>query len=104
MPKVSIDLADLTYVAGETTANFSGGILTVTNGSQQVSLHLSGNFTNATWVLSKDATGGTVVIDPPAPSPTNSPPGLDHVDDGTVSLVGVSVSQQHFDAGHFHLA
>jgi hypothetical protein len=25
-------------------------------------------------------------------------------DNGTVSLVGVSVSQQHFDAGHFHLA
>jgi len=72
-------LADLTYVAGKTTAGYSGGILTVTNGSQQVSLHLSGNFTNATWVLSKDATSGTVVVDPPAPSPANSPPGLDHV-------------------------
>jgi hypothetical protein len=48
----------------------------VTNQSthQSVSLNLSGNFTNATGVLSKDATGGTVVVDPPAPSP-----GFDHV-------------------------
>jgi YVTN family beta-propeller protein len=78
-PKDSIDLADLAYVAGKTNASYSGGILTVTNGSQQVSLHLSGNFTNAKWVLSKDATGGTVVVDPPALSPANSPPALDHV-------------------------
>jgi hypothetical protein len=76
--KNSIDLAALTYVAGKTTASYLGGVLTVTNGSQDVFLHLSGNFTNATWVVSKGATGGTIVADPPAPSPTTSPPGLDH--------------------------
>jgi probable HAF family extracellular repeat protein len=80
-PKDSVDLADLTYVRGKMNASYnsSAGTLTVTNGSQKVSLHLSGNFTNATWVLSKDATGGTVVVDPPAPSPANSAPGLDHM-------------------------
>jgi YVTN family beta-propeller protein len=92
---VSIDLADLTYVAGKSNASYSGGVLTVTNGSQQVSLHLSGNFTNATWVVSKDATGGTIVVDPPAPSPANSPPDLDH----TVALFSQSIaagfSDQH---------
>ena len=74
-PKNSIDLAALTYVAGKTTASYSGGandVLTVTNGSQIAYLHLSGDFTNATWVVSKDATGGTVVVDPPAPSPADS--------------------------------
>jgi hypothetical protein len=64
-PKDKIDLTDLTYVAGNTKTSYLGGVLTVTNGSQKVSLNLSGNFTNATWVLSKDATGGTVVVDPP---------------------------------------
>jgi len=94
-PKVSIDLADLTYVAGKTTAGYSGGILTVTNGSQQVSLNLSGNFTNATWVLSKDANGGTVVVDPPAPSPANSPPGLDHAVALFNQSIAAGFSDQH---------
>jgi uncharacterized repeat protein (TIGR03803 family) len=93
-PKDKIDLADLTYVAGA-NASYSGGILTVTSGSQQVSLHLSGNFTNATWVVSKDATGGTVVVDPPASAPPTTPPGLDH----TVALFNQSIatgfSDQH---------
>jgi YVTN family beta-propeller protein len=80
-PNDKIDLADLKFVPGKTNASYdpSTGNLIVTNGSQQVSLHLSGNFTNATWVVSKDATGGTVVVDPPAPSPANGPPGFDHV-------------------------
>jgi hypothetical protein len=84
-PKNSIDLADLKFMPGQTNASYdpSTGKLNVTNGSQNVSLHLSGNFTNATWVVSKDATGGTIVVDPPLnpspPTPPTSPPGLDHV-------------------------
>jgi VCBS repeat-containing protein len=80
-PKDKIDLPDLTYVPGKTSASYdpSTGNLNVTNGSQNVSLHLSGNFTNATWTVSKDATGGTIVVDPPATSPANGPPGLDHL-------------------------
>jgi hypothetical protein len=84
--KNSIDLTDLTYVAGNTKASYFGGVLTVTNGSQDVFLHLSGNFANATWVVSKDATGGTVVVDPPAPSPVTSPPGLDQLVQATASF------------------
>jgi hypothetical protein len=82
-PKDSIDLADLTYTPGKMKASVSGGMLTVTNGSQIVSLKLSGNYANAKWVFSKDSTGGTIIVDPPLNSsprtPPNSPPGLDHV-------------------------
>jgi probable HAF family extracellular repeat protein/autotransporter-associated beta strand protein len=74
-PKDSIDVADLTYVKGHMSASYAGntlgGTLTVSNGSQRVSLKLSGNYTNATWVLSKDSTGGTTVVDPLA---NTSPP------------------------------
>jgi uncharacterized repeat protein (TIGR03803 family) len=78
-PKDTVDLVDLTYVPGKMKATYdsSAGTLTVTNGSQNVALKLSGNFTNATWVLSKDASGGTTVVDPPVN--TNNSPGLDHV-------------------------
>jgi hypothetical protein len=95
-PKTKIDLADLNYVAGA-NASYSGGILTVTSGNQQVLLPLSGNFTNATWVVSKDATGGTLVVDPPAPTSTNNgPPGLDHVVAlFTQSAAGFSDLNQH---------
>jgi hypothetical protein len=100
-PKDSLDFADLTYVAGKMKATYdnSADTLTITNGSQIVSINLSGNFTKATWVLSKDASGGTTVVDPLV---TNSSPGLDHVVGGnSVTLVGVSL---HFDASHLHLA
>ncbi len=74
-PNDRIDLADLPWVAGKMKATYSGtsagGTLTVTDGSQSVSLKLSGDYTNATWLLSKDKTGGTIVVDPPANS---SPP------------------------------
>jgi uncharacterized repeat protein (TIGR03803 family) len=103
-PKDKIDLTDLTYVSGQTKASYdpSTGKLTITNGIQPaVVLKLSGNYTNATWVLSKDATGGTIVVDPPLnpspPTPPTSPPGLDHV----VALfsqsiaAGFSDQQQH---------
>jgi YVTN family beta-propeller protein len=69
-PNDRIDLADLPWVSGKMQATYSGnsagGTLTVTDGSQRVSLKLSGDYTNATWVLSKDKTGGTTVVDPPA--------------------------------------
>jgi hypothetical protein len=83
-PNTTIDLADLPFTKGQMTVtpNFTatGGTLTVTNQStnQSVSLNLAGDFTNAKWILSKDATGGTLVVDPPAPTSTNNgSPGLD---------------------------
>jgi hypothetical protein len=52
------------------TASFSGtaagGTLTVSNGKNSVALKLLGNYTTSSWTLSKDGTGGTRVVDPPA--------------------------------------
>jgi hypothetical protein len=72
-PQTKIDLADLTYVPGKMAATYDSSTseLTVSNGTNSVSLNLSGDYSNATWTLSKDATGGTLVVDPPA---TTSPP------------------------------
>jgi hypothetical protein len=85
-PTTKIDLADLPFTKGKMTVVPSltatgDTTLTVTNQSthQSVSLNLAGDFTNATWVLSKDTKGGTIVVDPPAPTSTNnSSPDLDH--------------------------
>jgi probable HAF family extracellular repeat protein len=67
-----VDLADLTWVQGHMNASFSGstsgGVLTITNGSQSVGLNLSGDYTHSSWNLSKDSGTGTLVADPPASS------------------------------------
>jgi hypothetical protein len=67
-PQDRIDLADLAWVQNKMTAtpNASGSQLTVSNGSESVVLYLSGNYSQSTWTLSKDSTGGTFVVDPPA--------------------------------------
>jgi hypothetical protein len=66
----ALDLADLAWKQGKMTASFSGtaagGTLTVSNGKNSVALKLLGNYTASTWTLSKDGTGGTRVVDPPA--------------------------------------
>ena len=65
-----IDLGDLSYVKGKTTATYSGttsgGTLTVSNGTTSVELALAGNYTTSTWTLSSDGKGGTNVVDPPS--------------------------------------
>jgi hypothetical protein len=67
--KNAVDLADLTWSPGKMKATFSGntsgGTLTVTNGTNSVALKLLGNYTTASWMLSKDSAGGTRVVDPP---------------------------------------
>jgi hypothetical protein len=79
----TVDLADLTWSKKKMTATFaanaanptSGGALTVSNGSQSVKLNLLGNYTQAAWNLSKDGSGGTLVVDPPrllAPNPVGA--------------------------------
>jgi hypothetical protein len=71
-PNDTIDLLDLNWVKGDMTASFSGnatgGTVVVSNGSTSVSLKLAGDYTHATWTLSKDANGGTNVVDPPGKS------------------------------------
>src|SRR5204863_4117081 len=41
-------------------------------GTQSVQLKLMGNFTQSAWHLSRDATGGTTVVDPPTTHWINS--------------------------------
>jgi hypothetical protein len=71
----TIDLGDLTFVAGHMQATYSGdtagGTLTVSNGTSSAGINLVGDYTTSTWTLSKDATGGTKVKDPPATSSGN---------------------------------
>jgi hypothetical protein len=68
-PNNKVDLADLSWVSRKMKATFagntSGGVLTVTNGTNSVNLNLLGNYTTASWNLSKDGSGGTLVVDPP---------------------------------------
>jgi hypothetical protein len=70
-PNNAVDLADLAWVnpsknmRATYSGDASGGTLTVTNGTNSVALKLLGDYTNASWNLSKDSTGGTLVVDPP---------------------------------------
>jgi hypothetical protein len=72
--KNAVDLADLAWTLGKMKATFSGntsgGTLTITNGTNSVALKLLGNYTTASWTLSKDGTGGTRVVDPPVTGST----------------------------------
>ena len=76
-----IDLADLSYVKGrmKETAIYNGKTkttsLTVSDGSSSVTLTLDGNYSTSTWTLSKDGSGGTDVVDPPASSSGSPFPG-----------------------------
>jgi hypothetical protein len=65
-----IDLEDLSWtkppkMTATYSGNSSGGTLTVSDGTNSVSIKLIGNYTSAPWTLSKDGSGGTLVIDPP---------------------------------------
>jgi hypothetical protein len=68
--KNAVNLVDLPFI-GKMTASFSGttagGVLKVTNGNNQsVLLKLLGDYTTASWTLSNNGSGGTLVVDPPA--------------------------------------
>ncbi|WP_434722670.1 FG-GAP-like repeat-containing protein [Mesorhizobium sp. RIZ17] len=77
-PNNAVDLADLAYTKAKNmlasyTGNTAGGVLTVGNGSKSVSLNLLGDYTHSTWTLSKDASGGTLVVDPATETPWPEP-------------------------------
>jgi hypothetical protein len=68
-----IDLADLAFNSGQMTVpppSVSGGISTVTisDGVTSDVLHLTGDYSASTWILSPDGNGGTNLLDPPAGS------------------------------------
>jgi hypothetical protein len=65
----SLDLADINFINGTTTANLmnatsAGGTLHVTDGSHQANIALLGNYLASTFTTSSDGHGGTSVIDP----------------------------------------
>jgi hypothetical protein len=69
---MSLDLQDISFTSGVTTATFSGtstaGVLTVTNGTQTATINLTGDYLASTFTTSADTDGGTVVIDPTGPT------------------------------------
>jgi hypothetical protein len=63
----SLDLLDIGFVSStEATfsGNSSGGVLTVTDGTNTAHITLVGNYTASQFVASSDGHGGTIVIDP----------------------------------------
>jgi autotransporter-associated beta strand protein len=68
----SLDLLDIPFVSGTTTATYSGtttsGVLTVKDGANVATIHLTGNYTTSTFAVSASSAGGTKVVDPAQPS------------------------------------
>jgi len=67
----ALDLGDITFTSGVTTAAFSGsttsGVLTVTDGTHTARIGLIGNYVGHTFTTSLGAGGvGTRIVDPPA--------------------------------------
>jgi hypothetical protein len=93
--KNSVDLVDLAWTRWSMTATYSGttsgGTLTVSNGTNSVKLNLLGDYSTASWLLSKDRNGGTLVVDPPISGSLT--PDADH---GTAS--GIDLSEISFGA------
>nr|WP_244920147.1 Ig-like domain-containing protein [Rhizobium etli] len=60
-----LDLADVSF-GGTTTVGYSGnsagGILTVSNGSQEVNVALTGNYLTTAFAASSDGLGGTLIV------------------------------------------
>jgi hypothetical protein len=69
---MSLDLQDIGFTSGITTATFSGtstsGVLTVTNGTQTAAINLTGDYLASTFTTSADTSGGTTVVDPTGPA------------------------------------
>jgi hypothetical protein len=62
-----IDLRDIKYASVQDS--YANGILTLTDGSSHsAKLSINGSYTLANFDLASDASGGTIVYDPPAPS------------------------------------
>jgi autotransporter-associated beta strand protein len=68
----ALDLLDIPFVSGTTTATYSGtttsGVLTVKDGANVATIHLTGNYTTSTFTVSSSSAGGTKVVDPAQPS------------------------------------
>ena len=67
-----IDLKDIAFGSGTVssfTGNPSGGTLTISDAqNHSANISLAGDYTGSSFSLFSDGNGGTIVIDPPAPS------------------------------------
>jgi hypothetical protein len=73
--KNALDLADIKFVSGTTTASFAGtatsGVLTVKYSATDVAkITLDGDYLDSKFTVSSDGHGGTKVVDPAATQPT----------------------------------
>jgi hypothetical protein len=64
-----IDLSDINYSSVQDS--YANGVLTVTDGSNTAELSFSGSYTLANFDFASDGSGGTIVYDPPAPTPSS---------------------------------
>jgi autotransporter passenger strand-loop-strand repeat protein len=65
----SLDLADINFINGTTTATLmnatsAGGTLHVTDGTHQANIALLGNYMASMFVSASDGHGGTTIVDP----------------------------------------
>jgi len=65
-----LDLRDIGFNASNTHATYvdngahTGGVLTVTDGTNTAHIKLTGNYTSSTFEVADDGHGGTIVTDP----------------------------------------
>jgi hypothetical protein len=68
----SLDLEDITFTSGKTTASFTGtttsGVLTVTDGTHTAKIKLTGDYLTSKFTTSSDGHGGTTIVDPTGPA------------------------------------
>jgi hypothetical protein len=64
----ALDLLDIPFVSGTTTATYSGtttsGVLTVKDGANVAAIHLTGDYLGSSFTVSASSAGGTKVVDP----------------------------------------
>ncbi len=59
----SLDLRDIGFVSAS-EATWSGGVLTVTDGTHTAHINLAGRFSGSTFIASSDGHGGVLITDP----------------------------------------
>jgi hypothetical protein len=100
----SIDLADIDFAAGAKIVSYvanrkkTGGVLTITAGTNTVQLQLVGTYKLANFDIASDGDGGTLLTDPPVvmQNPSNAPAviandtvlEINTPDNGTVTFAG----------------
>jgi hypothetical protein len=98
-----IDLKDIVFGPGTTvayTGTSTGGMLTVSDAQHHTAnIELAGNYTDSTFSISSDGSGGTIVIDPAAKQDLASGT-LSFSDPGPTATESVTVSPQNGGAGY----